>query len=74
MNANVLHHLLPHAKTQAQREVLRWVPSSEPPEEGKIGTPLPHDAICWAELMERVEKTSRGLAERGFRKGDRALC
>lgn len=73
MNANVLRHLVPHTTTQPDREVLRWVPSSEPAEEGKIGTPLPHESICWAELMQRVEYASRGLAERGFQKGDRAL-
>lgn len=73
MNANVLRHLIPHTEAQPHREVLRWVSASEPVEEGLHDKPLPHDSITWAELMERVEHASRGLSDRGFEQGDRAL-
>jgi acyl-CoA synthetase (AMP-forming)/AMP-acid ligase II len=73
MSDNVLEFMLQHVETSPQSEVLRWTAAGESPVQGQNKTPLKHHAITWKALMARVEKTSRGLAERGFSKGDKAL-
>lgn len=73
MSANVIELMLPHVKAHPEIDALRWPAGSESPQEGQHECPLQHESISWAELLERVERASRGLSERGFKPGDKAL-
>jgi acyl-CoA synthetase (AMP-forming)/AMP-acid ligase II len=73
MSENVLQFMLNHVDSSPDSEVLRWTPTSVSPERGHSDKALPQASITWKALLNRVENASRGLAARGFQKGDKAI-